>query len=318
MNYERPSSLSVFWVSLGKIDPNPYQPRKVFSEESLVELAQSIRQYGILQPLVVTKKESMGDGGAMTARYELIAGERRLRAAEIAGIDDVPVIIRSDELDNMARLELAIIENLQREDLNPVDRARAFTQLINEFSVSRADLANRMGRSKEYISNTTRILSLPEHMLDALSENKMKEGHTRPLLMLVDRPDEQEALFQEIIKRRITVRDSEAIARRQAADRARKQEHSPRVMQAQSAIEGILDTRVQIRTKGDEGGRILIDYFSDDDLDGIIEKLQQAREERDGLIADPVPAGDVPVSEGESSPETSDDDDVYTFKNFSL
>lgn len=310
---ERPTSLSVFWVSVGKIDPNPFQPRREFSRESLEELAQSVRQYGILQPLVVTKRESMGDDGAMSARYELIAGERRLRAAEIAGIDDVPVIIRSDDLDNKARLELAIIENLQREDLNPVDRALAFKQLIDEFDVSRGDISKRLGRSREYVSNTLRILMLPEHMRDALARKEITEGHTRPLLMLSDKLEEQETLFQEIVKRKITVRDSEAIARRHASPRSVRIKSSPRLEKAQSTIEGLLNTRVHVRPRGnEEGGRIVIDFSSDQDLDSIIKKLQQTQEERNSVATDAL-FDSVPTAE-----PSSDDDDMYTFKNFSL
>ena len=315
MDTERPSSLSVFWVSIGKVDPNPFQPRKEFSKESLEELAQSIRQYGILQPLVVTKREVMGDDGAMTARYELIAGERRLRAAEIAGIDDVPVIIRTDDLDNKARLELAIIENLQREDLNPVDRALAFKQLIDEFNVSRVEISNRLGRSREYVSNTLRLLMLPDRMSQALTEKKITEGHTRPLLMLSEKPEEQEALFREILNRKITVRDAESLARRHAGSRVRKKEGNPYVVKAQTAMEGLLDTRVHIKTRGsEEGGKIVIDFFSEQDLETIIGKLQQAKEAASSdVFPDEIPAADT-----EMAGDVTDDDDVYTFRNFSL
>ena len=214
---------SIFWVELDKIKPNPYQPRKEFDEIKLKDLADSIRQYGVLQPIVVTRKEIQKSDGLLV-EYELISGERRLRASKIAGIGQIPVVIRSDEESGLMKLELAIIENLQREDLNCVDRAKAFQRLIDEFGFKHTNIAHKIGRSREYVSNSLRILALPEHILLAVSEGKVLEGHTRPLLMLVDRPDEQETLFKEIVYKKISVRDAELIARRIAVEKARKQE----------------------------------------------------------------------------------------------
>ena len=305
--------LSVFWIAVEKIEPNPFQPRKEFSEDALVSLAQSIRQYGVLQPLVVTRKEVTISSGDTETRYELIAGERRLRASKRAGLQQVPVVIRSDIKDNNIRLELAIIENLQREDLNPIDRARAFRQLINEFTMTHTEVAYKMGRSREYISNSLRLLTLPEDMIQAVIDGKMSEGHTRPLLMLSDTQQEQRALFDEIINRRITVRDSEDIARRQAVDRVRKKETNPYVQEAQTMIEGLFDTRVHIQSQGERGGKIVIDYFSEDDLKGIVEKLAVHDEVPKSLR--PQENSKVPI---ESAEEIEEDDEMYTFKNFSL
>ena len=307
--------LSVFFVNVDRIDPNPFQPRKEFSDDKLKDLSQSIRRYGVLQPLVVTKKEAMGGDGAMSARYELIAGERRLRASKIAGLLQVPVVIRSDIQDNNIRLELAIIENLQREDLNPIDRARAFKRLIDEFTMTHTEVAHRMSRSREYISNSLRLLTLPEDMVQAVVDGKISEGHTRPLLMLVDDPERQRALFNEMVHRKITVRESEIIARRHAVNRVRRHTTDPYVREAQLMIEGLLDTRVMIQSQGDSGGKIVIDYFSDDDLKGIIDRL---REKKDVDTPD-TPAADE--KENTAYPESDNDDtedDVYTFKNFSL
>ena len=190
---------SIFWVETEKIVPNPYQPRKEFDQDALKDLADSIRQYGVLQPLVVTRREiSREDGSGIDVVYELIAGERRLRASHIAGLHQVPVIIRK-ETDDKVKLELAIIENLQREDLNPIDRALAFEQLYNQFGLTHAEIGKRMGKSRVYVSNSLRLLSLPEEMKKALIEGRINEGHTRPLLMLSDRIDEQDTLFKEIL-----------------------------------------------------------------------------------------------------------------------
>ena len=309
-----PATLSVYWVAVEKIDPNPFQPRKEFVDTKLDNLAQSIRRYGVLQPLVVTKKEAIADSGDMSVRYELIAGERRLRASKIAGLSEVPAVIRSDPIEDNIRLELAIIENLQREDLNPIDRARAFKRLIEEFSMSHTQVAQRMSRSREYISNSLRLLTLPEDMVQAVVEGKISEGHTRPLLMLVEMPDGQRALFDEIVNRRITVRDSEMIARRQAVDRVRKKDIDPFVQKAQTMIEGLLDTRVHIQSQGENGGKIVIDFFSNEDFAIIIEKLGK-RAEQDRAV-EPVMIN-IAEDEVEQS-EDGEEDEMYSFKNFSL
>ena len=213
---------SIFWIEVDRIKPNPYQPRRDFDEVALQSLADSIRQYGVLQPLVVTRREVVRDDGSLFTEYELISGERRLRASRLAGIREIPALIRQSEESDQLKLEIAIIENLQREDLNPVERARAFEQLVREFGFKHAAIGQKIGKSREYVSNTLRILSLPEEVLQALSEGKITEGHTRPILMLIDRPEEQNTLFKEILSRRLNVREAEGIARRIAVERARK------------------------------------------------------------------------------------------------
>src|SRR3989344_258678 len=188
---------AIFWIELDKVKPNPYQPRKEFDEARLRDLAESIRTYGVLQPLVVTRKEVERPDGGLNVEYELISGERRLRASRLAGVLQVPAIIRNDSNDAKIKLELAIIENLQREDLNPVDRAKAFARLAEEFTYKHSDIAEKIGKSREYVSNTLRILSLPEDILNALSHGRISEGHTRPLMMLENRPDAQTTPLQE-------------------------------------------------------------------------------------------------------------------------
>ena len=265
---------AIFWVEVDKIKPNPFQPRKEFDETKLKDLANSIRQYGVIQPLTVTRREVQKDDGGLAAEYELIAGERRLRAAKIAGVVSVPVLIRDSFDDDKTKLELAIIENLQREDLNPIDRAKAFDRLVKEFHFKHIEIAAKVGKSREYVSNTLRLLLMPQDMQDALSEGKIAEGHTRPLLMLSDRPDEQSVLFKEILLKHLTVRDSEMIARRIAYDRVRKKEYifAPEILEMERELTQALGTRVAIEPK-EHGGKLSIDYMTEDDLRVIFAQL---------------------------------------------
>lgn len=263
---------SIFWIEVEKIKPNPYQPRHEFDDARLKDLAESIRMYGILQPLVVTRKEVTKEDGGLAVEYELISGERRLRASKLAGLAQVPALIRNGEEDARVKLELAIIENLQREDLNPVDRARAFDRLSREFGFKHNQIAEKVGKSREYVSNTLRILMLPEEILNALGEGRISEGHTRPLLMLMDRRDEQAVLFKEIVYKKLTVREAEAIARKVATDRVRKKDFvlDPEIVELEGKLQETLGTRVHIEKRND-GGKIMIDFFSSDDLRAILE-----------------------------------------------
>lgn len=268
-------SNSIFWVDTDKIKPNPYQPRREFDEVKLLELADSIKQYGVLQPLTVSRTEIEKEDGGMLTEYELIAGERRLRASKLANISQVPVIIRVGDT-SLMKLELAILENLQREDLNVVDRARAFFQLASEFKFTHLEIAKKMGRSREYVSNTLRILSLPEEIINALAEGKITEGHTRPLLMLADHPEEQLVLFKEIVYKKITVREAERLARKIAYDRVRKKEFmpDPEIVELEEEFQEKLGTRVHIDRK-ELGGQIKIDFFSTEDLRTILDMLNK-------------------------------------------
>ena len=265
---------AIFWVEVDKIKPNPFQPRREFDEAKLQDLARSIRQYGVIQPLTVTRKEIQKPDGGIATEYELVAGERRLRASKIAGVTTVPALIRDVEDDDKTKLELAIVENLQREDLNPVDRAKAFEQLVKEFGFKHAEVAEKVGKSREYVSNSIRLLALPQEMLDALMAGKINEGHTRPLLMLVDRTAEQQVLFKEIMLKRLTVRDSESIARRIAYDRVRKKEYiyAPEILEMERELGEALGTRVAIEPK-ENGGKLIIDFMGEDDLRIIFANL---------------------------------------------
>ncbi len=333
-------SNSIFWIDTDKIKPNPFQPRRDFDEARLQDLADSIKQYGVLQPLIVSRLEVEKEGGdGLVTEYELIAGERRLRAAKLALVLQVPVVIRTGDTAIM-KLELAIIENLQREDLNAVDRARAFLRLVNEFKFTHNEIAKKMGRSREYVSNSLRILSLPEEILNALSLGKITEGHTRPILMLVDHPEEQMVLFKEILYKKITVREAERLARKIAYDRVRKKEFmpDPEISELEEEFQEKLGTRVHIDRK-ELGGQIKIDFFSTEDLRTILDLIHKGEFEKK-LIDVPAHAGmlenhiaNLSTSETENNPEEEamgaiddrtkeevkqDDTDLYNISNFSV
>lgn len=323
-------SNSIFWIDTDKIKPNPYQPRRDFDETRLSDLAESIKQYGVLQPLTVSRVEVEKESGGLVTEYELIAGERRLRAAKIAGVSQVPVIIRVGDT-SMMKLELAIIENLQREDLNVVDRARAFLRLTSEFKFTHSEIAKKMGRSREYVSNSLRILSLPEEIIQGLSEGKITEGHTRPLLMLTDHPEEQLVLFKEIVYKKITVREAEKLARKIAYDRVRKKEFmpDPEIIELEEEFQQKLGTRVHIDRK-ELGGQIKIDYFSTEDLREILDLINKSGVEKkpedmlekhitESSEEEKINKEEVANLDDRSKEEIKEDDSkLYDISNFSV
>ncbi len=314
---------SVFWIDVDRIRPNPYQPRKDFSEAGLSSLAESIRQYGLLQPITVTRSDVEKPGGGLESVYELIAGERRLRASKLAGLKQIPVVIRQGE-SNLTKLELAIIENLQREDLNAIDRARALQKLIEEFAISHAEAAAKIGKSREYISNSLRLLSLPEHMQNAIVTKEITEGHARPLMALNNRPEERETLFKEIVLKKLPVRAAERIARSIAQERVRSYHRKSREMvELEKKLTETLGTRVIIETNA-EGGRLLIDFFSPEDLTTIAAALEASSVQESGLpgadmsifpnttqLDDPIP---------KAAPEEDPDESggLYSVSNFTV
>ncbi|MCX6716127.1 MAG: ParB/RepB/Spo0J family partition protein [Candidatus Taylorbacteria bacterium] len=313
---------AIFWVELEKITPNPYQPRREFDADKLKDLSDSIKMYGVLQPLVVTRKEVYREDGGMTVEYELISGERRLRASKLAGLSQVPVLIKSGEESGQLKLEMAIIENLQREDLNPVDRARSFDRLAKEFKLKQAQIADKVGKSREYVSNSMRILSLPDEMISALEEGRISEGHTRPLLMLVDRPDEQLVLFKEILTKKLTVREAESLSRRVATERIRNKGKylDPVMIEMEKNFTESLGTRVRIE-KTKEGGTVSIDFFSPDDLRTLLERLNKAEgKAMQSLTAQTKTAVDQkPIDDrAPADAEKEDNTEMYSLKNFSL
>lgn len=331
---------SIFWIETEKIKANPFQPRKEFDEYKLRDLADSIKQYGILQPLVVTRREIEKPEGGLAVEYELIAGERRLRASKIAGLSQVPVLIRigeegKEEEDRM-KLELAIIENLQREDLNPIDRAKAFQRLADDFGFKHVQIAAKVGKSREYVSNTLRLLALPEEMQTALAERKITEGHTRPLLMLSGRAEEQNTLYKEIIFKKLNVREAERIARRIAVEKVRKpgRDFDPEIREFEAELTEKLGTRVQIE-KREVGGKIVIDFFSNDDVRNFMKRLHAEMQdsvegqksnvesalplgETTAEMATPAQPGELAEAGEEKAMEQDPDEDLYNVKNFSL
>jgi len=305
---------AVFFIGVDKITPNPFQPRREFNIASLNELANSIRMYGILQPLVVTRMEVIKEDGGLTTSYELIAGERRLRASKIAGLREVPVLIRSKQDDEKTKLELAIIENLQREDLNPIDRSRAFFQLADKFKFTHQQIAKKIGKSREYVSNSIRILSLPEEILEAVASRKISEGHARSLLMLVNHPEEQNVLYREIVLKKLTVRDTEKISRQIAQERVRKADRfslNPEIMKMEESVSQKLGARVHIEPKN-EGGRIRIEYMSKEELHQIVAVINESRQ---GQNSESKSETEIPNEEPTPAPEP---EDSYSLDNFSI
>ncbi len=316
---------SIFFIDVDRVAPNPYQTRREFEEGPLKDLAESIRQYGVLQPLVVSRLEKVTEDGGLTTEYELIAGERRLRASKLAGLTQVPAIIRVGD-DNLMKLELAIIENLQREDINAVERARAFSRLVEEFKLTHTQIGQKVGKSREFVSNTLRLLMLPQDMLDALSMGKINEGHTRPLMMLSSRPEEQQTLFKEIMFRKISVREAERIARRIAVEKVRKQNllPTPELMEIEQKLQESLGTRVHIEPR-EVGGKITIDYFTPEDLQAIMKVLAEERSQIAAVgttVADQAEEPTVVELDDRSKEEVKEADqeidELYNIRNFSL
>ena len=313
---------SVFWIDVDRIVPNPYQPRKEFSEEGLKSLAESIRQYGVLQPLVVSRSEVEKLDGGLESVYELIAGERRLRASKLAGLKQIPVVIRQGE-SNLTKLELAIIENLQREDLNAIDRAKALQKLIDEFGISHAETAAKVGKSREWVSNSLRLLSLPEHMQTAIMQREINEGHARPLMALNDRPEERETLFREIILKKLPVRAAERIARSIAQERVRSYHRkTPEFVELEKTLTESLGTRVIIEPNA-EGGRLLIDFFSPEDLQQLVVALAAEQKIIETVAEESLPifpnttlVTDDPIIP--AAPDETPEEDLYSVSNFTL
>lgn len=260
---EKTSSSERLWhIPLSEIMPNSEQPRKRFSEEELADLVSSIQRHGILQPLNVTEKE---DGG-----YELIAGERRLRAAQIAGLVSVPALVRS--ANRQEKLELALIENIQRQDLSPIEEAFAFKRLIEEFDLTQQELAERLGKSRPVVANTIRLLDLPEEIQKALAEGSLSAGKARALLSLKD-SKEQMDLFKSMIGQSLSVRDVEAaVARKGEKSRKGSVRRDPEITVQEELLEERFGSKVRIHLRG-EHGSIEISFHSKEELKRILEEL---------------------------------------------
>ena len=264
---------SIRMLRLAQIDPNRSQPRQIFEDEALEELAESIRQFGVLQPILVQKKGS---------RYEIIAGERRWRASRKAGLKEIPAIVK--DYSDQETLELSLIENIQRQDLNPIEEARAFRRLLDEFGLRQEDLAVRVSKSRTAITNAVRLLKLDERVQDLLIRDQISMGHARALLP-VEIPDEQFLLAQQIADKHLSVREVEKLvktrlagrAAKKAGDRKKTVEKDPALELAYRTIEEqlkqSLGTRAVIRGGGDGTGKIEIDFYSNEDLEKIVDLL---------------------------------------------
>lgn len=257
---------SVLEVEIGRILANTHQPRVSFDEEKLLELSDSIRRHGIIQPLIVTRKEH-GD-------YELIAGERRLRAAKMAGLLKVPVIIRSAELQE--KFELAILENIQRHDLSLLEEARAYRRLMDEFRLSQEEVALRMGKKRSSIANVVRLLDLPFEIQRGLGEGKITFGHAKIILSL-ENGEKQRALYEIILKDSLTVRQTEDRLRLSssiARFRSRRFRVNPEIRSSEEELSEVLGTKVKIQEKGD-GAKVAIEFYSKKELNDFLEKLRE-------------------------------------------
>lgn len=254
----------VMEIPVEKISPNPHQPRFHFDKVKLDELAESIREHGILQPLIVT---SNGDN------YEIIAGERRFQAAKIVGLKTVPVVVR--DATKLEKLELSIIENIQRHDLNPIEEAKAYLRLVDEFGMQQEAVAQKMGKSRSAVANTLRLLHLPVEIQRAVAEGKISEGHAKSLLA-IENPEKQRAIFELIIKEELTVRETEMKARSVSVRSHIRSAStlSPEIIQKAEHLAQIFGTKVKISPVG-KGGKIIIEYYATEDLDGLLRRLEK-------------------------------------------
>jgi ParB family chromosome partitioning protein len=264
---EAPSGL--LQVEVNDITANPRQPRRGLDEEGLRELADSIAEHGLLQPLIVTELPNVAEGGP---RYQLVAGERRWRAAMLAGFDSLPVLVK--EATPQETLELALVENLQRADLNPLEEASAYQQLIQEFGLTQEQVAERVARSRVTITNSLRLLRLPEELQEALAAGRISEGHGRALLALDD-VQLQVRVLHAIEKRGLSVRQTEELVRRLAASPERQQPRatqSPETRALEERFRRALGTKVNLyRTK--RGGRLVVHFYSEEELQSIYDLI---------------------------------------------
>jgi len=259
-------------VDIDLITPNPQQPRAAFDPAALQDLADSIREHGVLQPIVVTQ----ADSGMGPATYQLIAGERRLQAARMAGVTRMPVVIR--EAAGAELLEIALVENLLREDLNALEQAQAFRRLHDEFSMTQEHIAKRVGRSRGAVANTLRLLALPQEIQDSIRSGQISEGHARALLA-IENPRLRLDIWRKVVSDQLTVRQAEQIAKslKSAADKpgrtpSKIRRIDPHVRALEDDLRHALGTPVAVK-KGARGGSIVIRFHSDEELNAIIDKI---------------------------------------------
>ena len=252
-------------VKLSLIEPNKEQPRKAFDEDALIELSESIKQYGVLQPLLVQKK---GD------YYEIIAGERRWRAAKIAGLKEVPVVIKDYTTQEV--MEIALIENIQREDLNPIEEARAYQRLISDYKLKQDELAERVSKSRASITNSLRLLKLDERVQDMVMEGKLSNGHARTIIGIED-PDKQYEIALKIFDEKLSVRETEKLMKtlnKPEKEPKKKHENDFVYRDIEDKMKRIMGTKVVIKNKDNNKGKIEIDYYSKEELERIYDMIR--------------------------------------------
>lgn len=253
-------------VEVGSIEPNPYQPRQAHEDEALQELADSIREHGVIQPLVVTQ---ILDDSLAAPRYRLVTGERRWRAAQRAGLATVPVVVKETTPQQM--LELALVENIQRADLAPLEEASAYAQLMEEFGLTQEEVAARVGKSRTAVANTVRLLRLSLAVKEALAAGEITEGHARALLGLPGEGMQRQALGQ-VRKQGLNVRQTEALVRRLLHPRPPKPPPAPETRALEDELRAALGAPVRLH-RGRKGGRLVIQFFSEEELQAICERL---------------------------------------------
>ncbi|AWX59090.1 MULTISPECIES: ParB/RepB/Spo0J family partition protein [Brevibacillus] len=251
-------------VSINEIRPNPYQPRKEFEQSAIEELAQSIKEHGIIQPLIVRKS---------IKGYELVAGERRLRAAKVAGLKEVPVVVKA--YTDQQLMEIALIENLQRENLNPLEEAEAYDKLISHHDYTQEQLAQKIGKSRPHVANMLRLLQLPEKIRKMVSAAELSMGHSRALLGVTDKKVQQQ-LANDVVEKGLSVRQLEELVKQLNVSRETKKKkpakNEPVLIEMEERLRSRFGTAVKIK-KGSKRGKIEIDFYSQEDLERIIEML---------------------------------------------
>lgn len=260
----------VRYVKLAQVEPNREQPRKTFNEEKIDELAASIKEHGVIQPLLVQKKDDY---------YEIIAGERRWRAARKAGVKELPVIVR--DYTPMEVVEISLIENIQREDLNPIEEAQAYRRLLEEFDLTQEQVAAKVSRSRSAVANFLRLLNLGNEVQEMVMSGQLSEGHARALLP-IENQDVQKTLADQIVKEKLTVRETEKLVRSLIEPSARRTRQANPEKEAllshiSEQLRHILGTKVAIKSAGKSRGRIEIEYYSDDELDRLIDLLKNVQ-----------------------------------------
>ncbi len=254
------------FVKLSQVEPNKSQPRKNFNEDSLIELSESIKQFGVIQPLIVQKKDDY---------YEIIAGERRWRAAKLAGLKEIPVIIR--EYSDEERMEVALIENLQREDLNPVEEALAYKSLIKEYNLKQDEIAEKVSKSRTAVTNSMRLLNLPEEVQNMIVDEMISSGHGRALLSIEDEKI-QINIANKIFEEKLSVRETEKLVKalNNPKEKKEKEEYTDTFIyeKFENDFKEILGSNVSIKRKSKDKGKIEIDYYSNEDLERIMDLIK--------------------------------------------